>query len=217
MLPTRLNYEKDLQKISDRLVQMFRHTEAAIEKATQALVTGDIDLAQDAIKDEQKIDKHERKIQKSCLNLLLMEQPVARDFRELSATLKIITDLERIGDQASDIAQIAIELAEYADRPLSQIPQMATIVVQMVKDAVQAYINRDLILAQSIEPTDDKVDGLFAKTLSEIVTMIKSTPENAEKALKLTLITKYLERIGDHAVNLSEIAQYRVTGKHVRK
>ena len=142
-----------------------------------------------------------------------MEHPVASDFREVAAALKMITDHERIGDQASDIAEIITQFGdeEYIKK-VEHIPQMAVIVIQMVRDGVQAYINRDIELARSLDRTDDKVDALFNTVMSDLVALIKKNPDNAEQAILFMMITKYLERIGDHAVNIGEWVEYGITG-----
>jgi phosphate transport system protein len=157
----------------------------------------------------------ERDIEQSCLKILMVEHPVAGDFRELSAVLKMLTDLERIGDQARDIAEIATQFGdeEYIKKVV-HIPQMAVIVTQMVKDGVQSYINRDLELARSLDRTDDKVDELFNTVKNDLIEMIKKNPGNAEQAVMFIMIDKYLERIGDHAVNIGEWVEYAITGNH---
>jgi phosphate transport system protein len=144
-----------------------------------------------------------------------MEHPVANDFHEVSAALKMITDLERIGDQACEIAEITTHFGdeEYIKK-LEHIPQMAVIVIQMVKDGVQAYINRDLKLARSLDKTDDKVDEMFDVVMHDLTALIKKNPDNAEQAIMFMMITKYLERIGDHAVNIGEWVEYAITGNH---
>jgi phosphate transport system protein len=209
----RVNYEKDLKGIFDNLVHMCRHIEIALEKCISALVNRDFEIAKEVCEEEQVIDKLEREIEQSCLKILLMEHPVARDFREVSAALKMITDLERIGDQARDIAEITTQFGqeEYIKK-LEHIPQMAKIVIQMVKSGVQAYINRDIELARSLDKTDDKVDELFNTVMADLIALIKKTPDNAEQAIMLMMITKYLERIGDHAVNIGEWVEYSITG-----
>jgi phosphate transport system protein len=214
----RANYEKELKGIFDNLVLMCRHIETAIEKCVKALTDRDFGLAQEVYEDHDFIDKMERDIEQACLKILLMEHPVARDFREVTAALKMITDLERIGDQAWDIAEITTQFRddEYMKK-LAHIPQMATIVIQMVKDGVQAYINRDLELAHSLDKTDDKVDDLFNTVMADLITAIKANPDNAEQAIMLMMITKYLERIGDHAVNIGEWVAYAITGNHPNK
>ena len=215
MMSIRVRYEKELKGIADNLVLMCRHIEVAIEKCVKSLTTKNYDLAREVIEEEKIIDKMEREIEQSCLNILMMEQPVARDFREVSAVLKMITDLERIGDQARDIAEITMQFGdeEYIKK-LVHIPQMAVIVIQMVKDGVQSFINRDLDLARSLDKADDKVDDLFNVVMGDLISIIKKNPESAEQAAMFIMINKYLERIGDHAVNIGEWVEYAITGDH---
>jgi len=212
-MSVRVNYEKELSGIFDKLILMCRHIEVAIEKCVQALVERDYDLAREVFDEERRIDELEREIEQSCLRVMLMEHPVASDFREVSAALKMITDLERIGDQARDIAEITIQFKcdEYIKK-LEHIPQMAEIVTQMVKDGVQAYINKDLSLVRTLDKTDDKVDELFDTIMADLIAAIKKNPEHAEQAIMFMIITKYLERIGDHAVNIGEWVEYSITG-----
>ncbi|MCL1975367.1 MAG: phosphate signaling complex protein PhoU [Firmicutes bacterium] len=211
----RVRYEKELNGIFDNLVLMCRHIEVAIEKCVRALSEQDYNLAKEVFEEDKVIDKMERDIEQACLKILMMEHPVASDFREVSAVLKMITDLERIGDQARDIAEITIQLddEEYINK-LVHIPQMAVIVIQMVKDGVQAYINHDIELARSLDRTDDKVDELFNIIMNDLIGLIKKNPENAEQAVMFMMINKYLERIGDHAVNIGELVEYAITGNH---
>ena len=211
----RERYEKELKGVFDSLVLMCRHIEVAIDKSINALINRDFELAREVFDEDKLIDKMERDIEQECLKILMMEHPVANDFREVSAALKMITDLERIGDQARDIAEIATQFGndEYV-KELIHIPQMAAIVIQMVKDGVQAYINRDLELVRSFDKTDDKVDELFNTVMSDLAALIKKNPDNAEQAIMFMMITKYLERIGDHAVNIGEWVEYAITGNH---
>jgi phosphate transport system protein len=211
----RARYERELKGVCDNLVLMCRHIEVAIEKCVKALINRDISLANEVCEEDKLIDQIERNIEQACLKILLMEHPVASDFLEVAAALKMITDLERIGDQARDIAEITTQFGdkEYITK-IVNIPQMAVIVTQMVKDGVQAYINRDLELARSLDRTDDKVDALFNIVMEELTMLIKNNPENAEQAILFMMITKYLERIGDHAVNIGEWVEYAITGVH---
>jgi len=211
----RARYERELRGIFDNLVLMCRHIETVIEKCVRSLAERDHELAKEVFEEDKQIDRLEREIEHSCLSILVMEHPVASDFREVSAALKMITDLERIGDQARDIAEIATQLGdgEYI-KQLVHIPQMAVIVIAMVKDGVQAYINRDLALARSLDRTDDKVDELFNVVMSDLTALIKKNPDDAEQAVMFMMITKYLERIGDHAVNIGEWVEYAITGNH---
>jgi len=211
----RVRYEKELKTIFDKLVLMCRYIEIAIEKCARALTERDYTLAKDVFEADTIIDHMERDIEQSCLKILMMEQPVASDFREVSAVLKMITDLERIGDQARDIAEITMQFGdEQYIKKLVHIPQMAVIVIQMVKDGVQSYINRDLELARSLDKTDDKVDELFNVVMGDLIALIKKNPKHAEQAVMFIMINKYLERIGDHAVNIGEWVEYAITGEH---
>lgn len=213
----RARYESEVNGVFDNLIVMCRHIEVAIEKSILALINRDRELAAQVYEEEKVIDRLERDIESSCLKIILMEQPVAKDFRELSAALKMITDLERIGDQARDIAEITMQFGdEKYIKDLVHIPQMANLVIQMVKDGVQAYINHDLELARSLDKTDDKVDELFNIVMNDLISLIKKNPDNAEQAILFMLITKYIERIGDHAVNIGEWVAYSITGNHVK-
>ena len=209
----RARYEKDLNEVFDNLMVMCRHIETAIEMCMKALVERDSNFAQQVFDEEKATNKLERKIESDCLRLLMMETPVASDFREVSAALKMITDLERIGDQARDIAEIALQFGDEAYiKELVHIPQMGAIVIQMIRDSVQSYINKDLELARYLEKADDKVDELFVTVMEDLTELIKKDPDNAEQAIKFMLINKYLERIGDHAVNIGEWVEYAITG-----
>jgi phosphate transport system protein len=217
-MPIRARYEKELKDVFDNLVLMCRHIEIAIEKCVQALTSRDFEIAKEVSDEEKLIDNMEREIEQSCLRILLMEHPVANDFHEITAALKMITDLERIGDQTRDIADITIQFdgKEYIKK-LEHIPEMAIIVIQMVKDGVQAYINRDIALARTLDKTDDKVDNLFNVVTSELIEFIKKNPDSAEQAIMFMMIAKYFERIGDHAVNIGEWVEFGITGKHPPK
>jgi phosphate transport system protein len=214
----RTNYDKELKGILDNLVLMCRYIESAIEKCMKALTESDLELAKEIYEDDKIVDKLEHDIEQSCLKILLMENPVARDFRDVSAALKMITDLERISDQTWDIAEITIRLGKNEHmKNMEYIPQMVVLVIQMVKDGIQAYINRDLALAQSLDKTDDKVDAIFEKAMTEQIALIKNDSEKAEQAIMCIMITKYLERIGDYAVNIGEWVEYAITGHHPKK
>ena len=211
----RARYERELSEIFDNLVAMCRHIETAIEKCMKALVERDSDIARQVFDEEKAIDRLERKIETDCLRLLMMEHPVASDFREVSAALKMITDLERIGDQARDIAEIALQFGDEAYiKELVHIPQMGEIVIQMIRDSVLAYINKDLELARYLDKADNKVDEIFVIVMNDLTELIRKEPANAEQAIKFMMINKYLERIGDHAVNIGEWVEYAITGEH---
>lgn len=207
-------YETKLKAVFLKLVKMCRDTESAIEKSITALKERNSDLARSVISDDVIIDEEERDIERDCLNILLLEHPVAGDFRYVSAALKMITDLERIADQASDISELSLQFGdEFIKEPL-HIETMSKIVINMVKDGVQSYINKDTETAKSLDKADDKVDELFAIIKNELIEIIKKDPSKAEQALLFMMIAKYLERIGDHAVNIGEWEMYAETGRH---
>lgn len=211
----RNKYEAELSTVFNKLVTMCRGVEIAIEKSINALVHRDKTLAQEVISEDKHIDAQEHEIEGDCLKILLMEHPVASDFREVSAALKMITDLERIADQAADISELSFQ---FGDEPFikepSHIEQMAKLAIAMVKDGVLSYINRDLDLARSLEKRDDGVDALFSEIKDELVLLIQKDGKNADQAILFMMIAKYLERIADHAVNLGEWVEYAVTGYH---
>ncbi len=211
----RIKYEAELSEVFNKLIRMCRATEIAIEKSVSALVKRNREISAEVIAEDKYIDGLEHEIEQDCLKILLMEHPVASDFRDVSAALKMITDLERIADQASDISEIALQFGEeeYIKEP-EHIAQMAKYAVQMVKDGVQSYINRDLELARSLEKSDDKVDELFERIKEDLIDLIKKDGKNADQAILFMMIAKYLERISDHAVNIGEWVEYAVTGFH---
>lgn len=211
----RNKYEAELRLVFDKLVDMCHATEIAIEKSVTALRMRDPDLAREVMREDRDIDSAEREIEQDCLKILLMERPVASDFREVSAALKMITDLERIADQAADISEISLQFGEekFIKEP-EHITQMATLAIGMVKDGVQSYINRDLATARGLDRRDDRVDELFETIKKDLIALIRQNPDNADQAILFMMIAKYLERIGDHAVNIGEWVEYAVTGYH---
>lgn len=211
----RSKYEAELRLVFDKLVNMCHATEIAIEKSITALRMRDPDLAREVMREDRDIDSAEREIEQDCLKILLMERPVASDFREVSAALKMITDLERIADQAADISEISLQFGEekFIKEP-EHITQMATLAIGMVKDGVQSYINRDLATARGLDKRDDRVDELFETIKKDLIALIRQNPDNADQAILFMMIAKYLERIGDHAVNIGEWVEYAVTGYH---
>lgn len=211
----RNRYENELSHVFDKLIEMCRATEVAIEKSVTALVERDKEISKEVIADDKIIDNLEHEIEQDCLKILLMEHPVASDFREVSSALKMITDLERIADQAADISEIALQFGdeEYIKK-LEHIPLMAKLAINMVKDGVQSYINRNLEAARSLNERDDRVDELFAEIKNDLVELIRADGKNADQAILFMMIAKYLERIADHAVNIGEWVEYAITGYH---
>jgi len=211
----RKKYDEQLELLGNMLVEMGALIETAIARATQALKSQDIAQAKKAIAYDKEVDQKEKDIEQLCLKLLLQQQPVARDLRFISAALKMITDMERIGDQAADIAEIAIMLAgtPYI-KEIEHIPQMAEATVKMVSNSIDAFVAKDLDLAVSVIKYDDVVDELFDTIKYELVELIRADSKNGEQAMDLLMISKYFERIGDHAENIAEWVVFSMTGKH---
>ena len=188
--------------------------EEAIALAAKALTDKDKTMAAKVAAMDAEIDQKERNIESMCLKLLLQQQPVARDLRQISAALKMITDMERIGDQAEDISEIVITLdGRYAENS-ALLKGMAESTIQMVTESVDAYVKRDTALAQQVIKMDDIVDDYFDQVKAELISKIAGEPADGEYALDLLMIAKYLERIGDHAVNIAEWVIFSVTGRH---
>lgn len=211
----RNKFEMQLDKLANLLIQMGEMCEKAIGDATTALLMGDLELARVVRDSDDEIDAMERKIESLCLKLLLQQQPVAKDLRQISAALKMITDMERIGDQAADISEIIVteEMAEAMD--VEDIREMSKVVSNMVRDSIMAYVSKDLALARRIIEQDDEVDALFEKSKEDVVTFIANNHGAlGKKAIDLLMVAKYLERLGDHATNIAEWVEFSITGEH---
>ena len=211
----RKKYFVELEEINQKLLLMQKKVISAIQESINALLNKDSLLIEDTFRKEKEIDSLERDIEQECLKILLMEHPVAGDFREVSAALKMITDLERIGDNARDICEIALQFngKTYIKR-LEHIPEMAKNAIAMVKDSVQSYIDQDLELARGLDKRDDRVDYLFEIVKKDLILLIKLDSSSADDAIMILMIAKYLERIADHAVNIGEWVDYCITGSH---
>ena len=188
--------------------------EEAIASVAKALTTGDVELAKKILADSSGIDQMERDIERRCMKLLLHQQPVARDLRLISAALKMITDMERIGDQAEDIADIVMALNGRTMDGMKLVIEMAQETGKMVNESVDAFVKKDVELAKQVLAEDDIVDDYFSKIKSDIISLISGNANDGEFALDLLMIAKYFERIGDHATNIAEWVIYSVTGKH---
>ena len=210
----RSHFDAQLAKLNNEMIQMGALVEAAIAGVTEALLKQDVAEAERVIRLEQEIDDKEKDIEAHCLKLLVQQQPVARDLRQVSSALKMITDLERIGDQAADIAEIITMGNIDASKDTLHIGEMAEATIKMVTDSIDAYVHQDLELAQRVVDYDDVVDDLFNRVKHEVIELISQDPAEGEYAVDLLLIAKYLERIGDHATNTAEWVQFSVTGKH---
>lgn len=206
-------FEKQLSELHTKLIEMGSFCEEAIKLSSQALAIDTITLGNVSLL-KAKIEQMEREIESLCLKLLLLQQPVAGDLRQISAALKMITDMERIGDQADDIAEIIGYLIHRNERDCSLIVEMAGFTITMVSESIDAFIKQDTVLAQKVIDDDDKVDEAFLKVKQALIAMIAKNPDNGGYALDLLMIAKHYERIGDNAVNIASWVVFSVTGVH---
>ena len=214
----RNRFDAQLLQLNRMLIHMGDLCGIAIENATKALQDGNIQMAYDVMTADAEIDQAERDIERLCLTLLLQQQPVARDLRQISSALKMITDMERIGDQASDIAEIVVsaQLSEATDFP--KIVEMSVEVTHMVEDSIKAFVDKNLELAGNVEARDDVVDMMFDSVKNQLIDYIgENQGQAAHKAIDLVMISKYLERIGDHATNIADWVTFSITGVHEAK
>lgn len=214
----RSRFDEKLAQLNNNLIEMGALVEHAIAKATTALRERDAAAAREIIADDSIIDAKEKEIESLCLKLILNQQPVARDLRQISTALKMITDMERIGDHAADISELCVYLdgQEYIKK-LEHIPQMAEAAVKMVTDGIDAFVNKDLELARAVIGRDDVVDDLYVTVKRDLIELVHEDVSTGEQAFDLLQIAKYYERIGDHAVNIAEWVIFSITGKHKDK
>ena len=210
----RNKFEEQLERLHVELIQMGALCEDGISAAAEALLKNNPGLAQTAIDAEREIDQKEREVENLCIKLLLQQQPVAKDLREISAALKMISDMERIGDQASDIADITKYLENSELTQHVHIQQMAEAAMGMLTDSIEAFVKKDLLLARKVMKQDDVVDELFNQVKSELITAIAEEPDQGEICIDMVMVAKYFERIADHVVNIAEWVEYSVTGEH---
>ena len=210
----RSHFDGQLAQLNRELIEMGALCEKIIALTSKALTEGDKALARRAAPLDEEIDRKERVIENLCLKLLLQQQPVARDLRQISAALKMITDMERIGDQAEDIAEIISFLDGRQAETNALLKEMARAVIRMVTESVDAYVKCDIMLAKQVIAEDDVVDAQFAQVKQSLIGRIAEHPAEGEYALDLLMIAKYYERIGDHATNIAEWVIYSVSGVH---
>ena len=212
----RRRFDEELQLLNKKLIEMGAQCEEVIRLAAAALTEGRAEQVQKVKPMDAEIDRMERDIESLCLKLLLQQQPVARDLRQISAALKMITDMERIGDQASDIAELSLQLGDVSDiAELSLIQKMANETMMMVVRGTEAYVTKNLEVAHNVIDNDDVVDDLFDQIKMALVKRIQENHVKSFEAADLLMVAKYFERIGDHATNIAEWVIYSITGKHV--
>ena len=214
----RNRFDRQLCQLNDGLIEMGELIEKAIEDTIKALVSQDVELANTVINMDDEIDAKEKEIENLCLKLLLQQQPVAKDLRLISSALKMITDMERIGDHATDISEITIELSSQKYiKKLEHIQQMSKETMVMLVQSIEAFVNKDIDKVRSVIEQDDIVDNLFITVKRELIGMIHENVDAGEQATDLLMVAKYLERIGDHATNISEWVIFSITGSHDNK
>lgn len=208
-------FDDELDILNNELIKMGSLVEDSIQGAVNSLLSKDRELAKNIIEQDDQIDAMEKSIENRCMQLLLRQHPVAGDLRLISSILKMITDLERIGDQAEDIAEISLLLAdEKLIKELTHIPQMGEATIKMLNNSIDAFVNRNKELAYEVIAFDDVVDDLFDTIKDELIELINKDINTGEQAINLIMIAKYLERIGDHAQNVAEWVLYAIIGDH---
>lgn len=209
-------FDLELKALNDKLIEMGALVEGAIKNTITIITNGEYDKLETSRIIEEKINKIEREIQNYCLNLLLLQSPVAGDLRTVSAALKMITDIERIGDQAIDIAEMSTYLKDCENiYSMTHLSEMAERSSNMVTTAIDAFVKKDLKLAKTVATMDDAIDDLFNKVKQEVVDIINANKELDQQAIDVLLIAKYFEKIGDHAENIGEWVVFSITGKTV--
>ena len=210
----RNRFDEQLNNLNNELITMGALCEEAISAAVKLLVDNDVKMKESVWEADKQIDQKERDIETLCMKLLMQQQPVASDLRTISSALKMISDMERIGDQASDIAEIAEYAYGSGMESETHIADMARATIQMVTDSIDSFVKKDVNLAHTVIEHDNTVDDLFDKVKGELISAIENKAANAEALIALLMIAKYFERIGDHAENIAEWVIYSITGKH---
>ncbi len=210
----RSHFDEQLALLNKELISMGVLCENAIAMAAKALIEGDMEIAKNVDSFDREIEQKEREIEALCLKLLLLQQPVARDLRQISSALKMITDMERIGDQAADIAEIVTMANIKESDDTIHIGEMARATIKMVTESIDAFVKQDIKIAQAVIDYDDVVDALFNKVKKALVIMFGKSGSNSEYALDLLMIAKHFERIGDHAAIIAEWVVFSITGNH---
>ena len=211
----RNRFDRQLEQLNNELINMGSLIEEAIEMAITALIKQDVKKARDVVEFDEEIDEKEREIESLCWKLLLQQQPVARDLRQISAALKMITDMERIGDHAADISEMTILMADKPYiRNIDHLQTMAKETMVMLVKSIEAYVEKNQEKAEKVIANDDVIDDLYDEIKMELIEAIQKDANNGEQATDLLMVAKYLERIGDHATNIAEWVIFSITGKH---
>ena len=212
----RVKFDEQLEKLNVMLIDMGALCEEAITYAVKALETGSDEMREKTFSTDEVIDEREREIETACLKLILQQQPVAKDLRTISSALKMISDMERIGEQAYDIAEITKTIDDGAGGFCQDhISAMAQTAIQMVTESIDSFVKKDIGIAKNVIISDDKVDDLFIRVKNDLIDAVTADRSHGEYLFDILMIAKYLERISDHAVNIAEWVIFSVTGKHV--
>lgn len=214
----RSKFDEQLQLLNQEMMQMGSMIEDSIQKAINALIDQNVELAKKIMDNDTQIDHEQKKIENLCFNLLMQQQPVAKDLRVISAAMKMVTDMERIGDHAADISEMTILMSKTKYIPnLEHINRMASETVQMLIRSIEAYVEKDMNKAVDVIASDDVVDDLFDKNKAELIEQIQREPQSAESAADMLMVAKYFERIGDHATNIAEWVIFALDDKKMTK
>lgn len=210
----RSKFDEQLSQLNDEMINMGEKIEKSISSAVEALSAFNKELARSTMENDREINSCQKKIEEICFNLLIRQQPVARDLRIITAAMKMVTDMERIGDHAADICEITLHMEK--ERPLGDfkhIRKMAEKTSYMLNESINAYVNRDKEKAKAVILYDDKIDALFEKAKKDVFDLIEGKNPNAEETIDLLMVAKYFERIGDHATNIAEWVIYSLKTK----
>lgn len=214
----RSKFDEQLHLLNQEMMQMGSMIEDSIQKAINALIDQNVELAKKVMDNDTQIDHEQKKIENLCFNLLMQQQPVAKDLRVISAAMKMVTDMERIGDHAADISEMTILMSKTKYLPnLEHINRMASETVQMLIRSIEAYVEKDMNKAVDVIASDDVVDDLFDKNKAELIEQIQREPQSAESAADMLMVAKYFERIGDHATNIAEWVIFALDDKKMTK
>ena len=214
----RSKFDEQLHLLNQEMMQMGSMIEDSIQKAINALIDQNVELAKKIMDNDTQIDHEQKKIENLCFNLLMQQQPVAKDLRVISAAMKMVTDMERIGDHAADISEMTILMSKTKYIPnLEHINRMASETVQMLIRSIEAYVEKDMKKAVDDIASDDVVDDLFDKNKAELIEQIQREPQSAESAADMLMVAKYFERIGDHATNIAEWVIFALDDKKMTK
>ena len=214
---TSKNYEHELKDLREKLLLMGGKAEQMIAQAMQALIQGDANLARQLIAEDSEVNQLEKESDELCFNLLALRQPTASDLRFIVTSLKVVTDLERMGDLGVNIAERALELLEEPPlKPYVHLPILAQMSQKMMKEALDAFVSRDAVMAQNVLAQDDGVDDLTQKLFDDLAALMKEDPKNVNRAVRLIFVAKYLERVADHATNVAEMVLFLLRGEDVR-